>query len=157
MDIVLVVNAGSSSVKFQLYEARDRHDLKRLVKGQIDGVGSRPRLRAEGSDGGTLVERSFAAEEVADLPAAIRTLGTRQAQKIEPFAVGHRVVHGGPDYTGPVLIDDGVLAKLEGYVPLAPLHQPNNLAPIRAIQAGFPHLPQVAFRHRVSPRPRRGR
>ena len=146
MDIVLVVNAGSSSVKFQLYEARDRHDLKRLVKGQIDGVGSRPRLRAEASDDATLVDRSFAAEEVADLPAAIQTLGTwlRQAQKIEPFAVGHRVAHGGPDYTGPVLIDDGVLAKLERYVPLAPLHQPNNLVPIRAIQAGFPHLPQVA-------------
>jgi acetate kinase len=146
MDIVLVVNAGSSSVKFQLHETRDRHNLKRLVKGQIDGVGSRPRLRAEASDGATLVDRSFAAEEVANLPAAIHTLGTwlREVQRIEPFAVGHRVVHGGPDYGRPVLIDDAVLTKLERYVPLAPLHQPNNLAPIRAIQARFPHLPQVA-------------
>ena len=81
MDIVLVVNAGSSSVKFQLYEARDRHDLKRLVKGQIDGVGSRPRLRAEASDRATLVDRSVAAEEVADLPPRFKRSGRGCAKR----------------------------------------------------------------------------
>ena len=68
----------------------------------------------------------------------------RESQNLEPAAVGHRVVHGGPDYDRPMLIDDEVLAELERYVPLAPLHQPNNLAPIRAIRARFPALPQVA-------------
>jgi len=68
----------------------------------------------------------------------------REAQKLAPVAVGHRVVHGGPEYSTPVLIDDGVLARLASYEPLAPLHQPNNLAPIRSIRAGFPDLPQVA-------------
>ena len=68
----------------------------------------------------------------------------RETQNLEPVAVGHRVVHGGPGYDRPMLIDDDVLAELERYVPLAPLHQPNNLAPIRAIRARFPELPQVA-------------
>jgi acetate kinase len=61
-----------------------------------------------------------------------------------PIAVGHRVVHGGPDYDAPVVIDDDVIHRLEKYVPLAPLHQPNNLAPIRSLRAQFPELPQVA-------------
>jgi acetate kinase len=64
--------------------------------------------------------------------------------QIDPVAVGHRVVHGGPKYTRPVLVDAGVLAELEQYVSLAPLHQPNNLAPIRSISERFPQLPQVA-------------
>ena len=68
----------------------------------------------------------------------------QDAQAIELAAVGHRVVHGGPDYDRPVLVDADVLARLERYVPLAPLHQPNNLAPIRALLASRPELPQVA-------------
>jgi acetate kinase len=146
MNMILVVNAGSSSVKFQLYEACDRVNLLRAVKGQIDGVGSRPRLHADGADGTTIVDQVFSIEEVPDVFSAIQTLGIwlREAQKIELFAVGHRVAHGGPDHSGPVLIDNVVLKKLEWYVPLAPLHQPNNLAPIQAIRARFPELPQVA-------------
>ena len=146
MDTILVVNAGSSSVKFQVYGTDDRSGLRRLVKGQMDGVGSRPRLRAESSDGTPLVDRAFEVEKVPDLSSAMRTTGDwlRETQKLEPVAVGHRVVHGGPEYNRPILVDAAVLATLERYVPLAPLHQPNNLAPIRALLSRFPQLPQVA-------------
>jgi acetate kinase len=146
MNTILVVNAGSSSVKFQLYTADASSRVERVVKGSIDGVGTRPRLRGEGAGGESLVDRSFEAKEVADIPSAIQAaaLWLREAQKLKPTAVGHRVVRGGPDYDRPMLIDDAVLAELERHIPLAPLHQPNNLAPIRAIRARFPELPQVA-------------
>ena len=146
MDTILVVNAGSSSVKFQVYDPRDQRNLKRLVKGQMDGIGARPRLRAEGADGSSLVDCSFEVENIPDVPAAIQAVGNwlRETQKHSFLAVGHRVVHGGPQYDRPVLVNNTVLAKLERYIPLAPLHQPNNLAPIRTILARFPELPQVA-------------
>jgi acetate kinase len=143
---VLVVNAGSSSVKFQVYETKEGDDLGRLVKGQMDGVGTQPRLRIEGADGRELVDSTFSVEQVSDIPAAIDVVSNwlRETQKVDLIAVGHRVVHGGPEYGTPVLIDDAVLAKLDRYVSLAPLHQPNNLAPIRTIRSRRPELPQVA-------------
>lgn len=143
MDTILVVNAGSSSVKFQVFGV---DGPKRLIRGQIDGIGTRPRLRASDSDGLSLVDQAFGNDVVSDIPTALHTAGTwlRQQRKMMPIAVGHRVVHGGPEYDRPVLIDDHVIARLEQYVPLAPLHQPNNLAPIRSIRAQFPELPQVA-------------
>jgi acetate kinase len=146
MDTILVVNAGSSSVKFQVYAAHDRGDLKPLIKGQLDGVGARPRLHAAAPDGASLINCDFEVETVPDVPAAIQAVGNwlRETQKLDLLAVGHRVVHGGPDYDQTILIDGSVLAKLERYIPLAPLHQPNNLAPIRTILACFPELPQVA-------------
>jgi acetate kinase len=146
MDTILVVNAGSSSVKFQLFEAKGAGGLVRLIKGQMDGIGTRPRLRAAGADGTVLIDETYAPASVADIAVALRKAGTwlRDSHSLEPVAVGHRVVHGGPDYDRPVLIDAGVLAELERYVPLAPLHQPNNLAPIRALLALSPGLPQVA-------------
>jgi acetate kinase len=146
MDTILVVNAGSSSVKFQVFETQGNDGLARLIKGQMDGIGVRPRLRAAAADGTVLIDEAYASERVADVAAALATAGTwlRETQKVEPVAVGHRVVHGGPRYDRPVLIDTGVLAELERYVPLAPLHQPNNLAPIRSLLARSPGLPQVA-------------
>jgi acetate kinase len=134
MDVILVVNAGSSSLKFQIFENAATGDLKRLIKGQIDGVGTRPRLRAEGDDKKPLIDQAYAPDKVPDLPAALQEASAwlRQMDKLTLIAVGHRVVHGGPDYDRPVLIDDEVLSRLERYVSLAPLHQPNNLAPIRA-------------------------
>jgi acetate kinase len=145
MNTILVVNAGSSSVKFQLYR-EDASRLDRLVKGSIDGVGTAPRLRARGPAEEHLIDQQFEASAITDIPAAMQAAGDwlRDTQKLEPSAVGHRIAHGGPDYDHPVLIDGRVLADLERYVPLAPLHQPNNLAPVRAIRARFPQLPQVA-------------
>jgi acetate kinase len=146
MDTILVVNAGSSSVKFQVYSVEGEGKLRRQIKGQIDGIGSRPRLRASGANGDPLADRAYPIEAIADVPAAMRIAGDwlRNELRIDPIAVGHRVVHGGPDYDRPVLVDHGVVARLERFVSLAPLHQPHNLAPIRTILGGFPTLPQVA-------------
>ena len=146
MDTILVVNAGSSSVKFQIFSIEGEGKVRRQIKGQVDGIGSRPRLRATGADGDPLADRAYPIESVMDIPAALGTAGDwlRDELRISPMAVGHRVVHGGPDYDRPVLIDHGVVARLERFVALAPLHQPHNLAPIRSLLANFPNLPQVA-------------
>jgi acetate kinase len=145
MDTILVVNAGSSSVKFQVFSA-DGKGLRRLIKGQMDGIGTRPHLRAEGTDAQLLVNQDFAPAQVGDVPTALLAAGSwlRETQHLQPSAVGHRVVHGGPRYERPVRVDRDVLANLERYVSLAPLHQPNNLAPIRVLLDRLPDLPQVA-------------
>jgi acetate kinase len=146
MDPILVVNAGSSSLKFQVFGITGTADLRCLIKGHIDGIGTRPRFRATGGDGASLIDQSYAPDEVPDLHAAVQEAGAwlNQTQKLNLVAVGHRVVHGGPDYDRPVLVDHEVVARLERYVPLAPLHQPNNLAPIRSLLTRRPELPQVA-------------
>src|SRR6516162_903552 len=146
MDTILVVNAGSSSVKFQIFGIEGDRELKRLVKGQIDGIGTKPRLAAQANDKSSLIDRSYEPQQVADVPAAISTVAEwlRETQSFNLVAVGHRVVHGGPKYDRPVIIDHAAVATLERYVSLAPLHQPNNLAPIRALLTRRPELPQVA-------------
>jgi acetate kinase len=146
MDTILVVNAGSSSVKFQVFAVDADGRLQRQLKGQMDGIGSRPRLRATGANGNALADRAYPIEAVADVSSALRIAGSwlRDELRITPMAVGHRVVHGGPDYDRPVLVDHGLLARLERYVALAPLHQPHNLAPIKTLLADLPSLPQVA-------------
>jgi len=146
MDTILVANAGSSSVKFQVFAAEQNGALTRQIRGQIDGVGTSPRLRATGADRTVLIDRTLDSQAVRDVSAALTTAGTwlRDELRIDPAAIGHRVVHGGPDYDRPVRVNAEVVARLERYVPLAPLHQPHNLAPIRSILARFPDLPQVA-------------
>ena len=146
MDTILVVNAGSSSVKFQVFAVDGDGRLRRQIKGQMDGIGSRPRLRATDAAGAKLAERAYPIESVRDVPAALQVAADwlRDERQVTPLAVGHRVVHGGPEYDRPVLIDHGVVSRLERYAALAPLHQPHNLAPIRTLLANFPSLPQVA-------------
>jgi acetate kinase len=146
MDAILVVNAGSSSLKFQVFATGARDELDWLVKGQMDGIGTRPRLRAEGPDKAVLIDQTFAPEKVSDLPAATQETGDwlRRSQKVHLIAVGHRVVHGGPEFSRPVRVSPDVVAQLERYVSLAPLHQPNNLAPIRTLLSRRPELPQIA-------------
>ena len=143
---VLVINAGSSSVKFQLFDARPSGHLERRFRGQVDAIGSRPRLVVKDAGGATLTERGFEAGEVPDAGRAREVIdGWLDERCAEPpAAVGHRVVHGGPNYAAPVVLDAAVLADLERLVPLAPLHQPNNLAPIRALLRERPGTPQVA-------------
>jgi acetate kinase len=146
MDVVLTVNAGSSSLKFQIFGIEKAERPQRLIKGQVDGIGTRPRLRADANDGVRLIDRSYTAQEIPDVPAAIAVAAEwlRETQHASLVAVGHRVVHGGPQYDRPVLVDDAVLASLQRYIPLAPLHQPHNLAPIRLLRANRPDVPQVA-------------
>ena len=145
MGTILTINAGSSSIKFELFDAGG--DLQRRFRGQLDGIGTaHPRLQARDHAGQTLVDRTFEPDRVKDAHAAQDLIGAwlDEHQGGPPDAVGHRVVHGGLEFGAPALIDDGVLDKLQALVPLAPLHQPNNLAPIRSIRARRPGLPQVA-------------
>jgi acetate kinase len=109
-------------------------------------IGTQPRLGAEGMDRNVLIDRPYPPSDVSDLPAAIEVTAAwlRESQRVDLVAVGHRVVHGGPQYQEPILVDREVLAQLERYVSLAPLHQPNNLAPIRMLLELRPNLPQVA-------------
>jgi acetate kinase len=146
MDTILVVNAGSSSVKFQVFGIDGTGVPARLIKGQVEGISARPRLRATSADSTVLIDEAYAPERVPDVPAALALAGgwLRDAQNLLLVAVGHRVVHGGPRYDRPIRVDGEVLAQLDRYVPLAPLHQPNNLAPIRALLSRSPDLPQVA-------------
>jgi acetate kinase len=146
MDTILIANAGSSSVKIQIFEVEADGALKRQMKGQMDGVGSRPRLLVRAVDGAVLVDRTYDKGTVHDVASALTTAGAwlRDELQISPIAIGHRVVHGGPDYDKPVRVDENVLARLERYISLAPLHQPYNLAPIRSILARYPDLPQIA-------------
>jgi acetate kinase len=144
---ILVVNAGSSSIKFQLFEVGSRDQLERRFKGQIEGIGTRPHLNARNTKGEILVDETWTGAEVNNASAALDKVITflrRQIGGSLPTAIGHRVVHGGPDYSEPTVMSDVVLDRLERFTPLAPLHQPNNLAPIRAILERQPRLLQVA-------------
>ena len=146
MDTILVANAGSSSVKFQVFGVEEGQPLKRQIKGIAEGIGTHPKLQAKTAAGEVLVDRVYRNEAMPDVPAALLTAGAwlRDELNIHPAAVGHRVVHGGPEFDRPVLVTEDVLHRLEQYIPLAPLHQPHNLAPIRTIMADLPGLPQVA-------------
>jgi acetate kinase len=145
MQAILVVNAGSSSLKFQVFDTTEAN-LKRYVRGQIDGIGVRPRFQAADSEGDSLVDLEYAPDAIPDLPAALVELRNwlSDLNGLQLQAIGHRVVHGGPDLVAPVLIDPQILAQLAVYQDLAPLHQANNLAPIRLAMEIDPSVPQVA-------------
>jgi len=141
-DAVLVLNAGSSSVKFGLYALPS---LNPLCRGGIDAVGTE---RAALGVAGVRADRLTGAKPPVGDHAAVaewllHLLGERLSG-VELAAAGHRVVHGGTVFADPVRIDGRVLETLEGLIPLAPNHQPQNLAAIRAVASSAPHLPQIA-------------
>jgi acetate kinase len=143
---ILVLNTGSSSVKFSLYDAA-ADDLAAEAHGELEGIGVRPHLHIKAPGGASLVERDCQPGEAADQEGAIASIRAWVDDHLggAPLAgVGHRVVHGGETFTEPVRVTDEVLAALERLVPLAPLHEPVNLGPIRALRASNPDLPQVA-------------
>lgn len=145
-EVLFVVNAGSSSIKFKLYRVVGE-DIALVFGGAVDGIGTRPRLKAKDHAGETLIERSFSAEEVANSSQAQRIIADwvgGQMKDAQLIGIGHRVVHGGPVYSAPVLVDDAVMRTLETFIPLAPLHQLSNLDPIRVLRERRPDLPQVA-------------
>ncbi|HJY78626.1 MAG TPA: acetate/propionate family kinase [Burkholderiales bacterium] len=145
-DAIVVLNAGSSSIKFSLFR-KDGDDLALDVRGQIESLYSAPRFVAKGRDGTTRGEKVWSKGAPLGHDGALSYLveylraalaGGRLA------GVGHRVLHGGVHYADAVEVDEHVLAVLDGLSPLAPLHQPHNLAPIRSLLKIAPGLPQVA-------------
>ena len=140
--LIGVINAGSSSLKFSVYEGE-----RRLLAGQVDGLGARPSASATGPDGEAIPPPDLGAappstpSEVlpAVLPWTRERLGARRLA-----ALGHRVVHGGLHHSRPARVTPELLAELEALVPLAPLHEPHNLAPIKMAMTLNPDLPQLA-------------
>ncbi|MCX7301371.1 MAG: acetate/propionate family kinase [Rhodobacterales bacterium] len=138
---ILTLNAGSSSLKFALFAEDD--DVP-LASGLVDRIGNEGTIRLRDALGADI---ATAPGDLASHPAALQlVLASLDAAfpQADIRAIGHRVVHGGPDFATPALIDDAVVATIEALAPFAPLHQPHNIAGIRAAQAAFPGTPQVA-------------
>ncbi len=147
-DAILVVNSGSSSVKVAVFRERGA-ELDLHVRGEIEGFDTAPRFVATGRDGAVRAERSWPRGTKLDHEQALRWLHEFLERDLSDSGdrvagVGHRVVHGGLEHREPARVDATLLASLEALVPLAPLHQPHNLAAIRAVLAVAPELPQVA-------------
>jgi len=145
-DAILVLNAGSSSIKFALFPAHGRPAREQcLCEGQCEGIGHRVRFTAADNVGSKLIDQQLAEGATHEdvLAALLRWLeGHFRDHRL--IAAGHRVVHGGSLYTGPVRIDAAVIAELRRLIPLAPLHQPHHLAAIAALSKLHPALPQIA-------------
>jgi acetate kinase len=166
-DVILVINAGSSSIKFSIFSVRADAALALVYRGMVEGIGDAPRFTVTDARGKSVADDSLggaarseagargvgatgsegAAGREAGHEAALRALLNwidDHDDALTPLAAGHRVVHGGARFVAPVLIDAAVTAELEKLVPLAPLHQPHNLAAIRAVGSLKPGLPQIA-------------
>jgi acetate kinase len=145
VDYAVVLNAGSSSLKFSIY-SQDTSAWKVEVRGQIDGIGSTPRFTANDAAGARLADQTL--ERGVDGRGAFDALADwlrgRYGGNARVLGVGHRVVHGGARYAQPTIVTPEVMTDLGALVPLAPLHQPYNLAAIDAVSARLPGVPQVA-------------
>jgi acetate kinase len=145
-DAILILNAGSSSIKFSLFEGHARPGPKGLIcDGAVDGIGHRGHFVAKGNSGATLADQ-YLTDAATHEDALATLLGWVEHQFPDNplVAAGHRVVHGGSVYSSPVRVDPSVIDALHKLIPLAPLHQPHNLAAIAAISKLHPTLPQVA-------------
>jgi acetate kinase len=144
---VLCLNAGSSSIKFELFAVMPQDELKLAFRGQVEGTGFRPHLTAKSGSGDQLVDRTYTIQEIPNVAAALPKLIEWLHEHLKgevPIAIGHRVVFGGTHYSAPVLIDDDCLRYLRSVVSLMPLHLPNELAPIEFFHTRLPTIPQVA-------------
>lgn len=144
-DAILVLNAGSSSLKFSVFLNREQPEL--LLRGQIEGLFTQPCFKARDTAGNAVGERTWEAGTRLGHSGAIEFLFGWGRGKLGGHRIavaGHRVGHGGRKFTRPVLVDPEVMTALEAFVPLAPLHQPHNLGAIRAVTDHAPELPQVA-------------
>ena len=145
-DYALVLNAGSSSLKFCVFQRPLGEGWRLEARGQIDGIGTSPRLSVKDANGESLAKQDLDAA-VRDGRDAVDALATWLRSKYggsRVLGVGHRVVHGGSRFKGPTILNRQVLAELHELVPLAPLHQPYNLAAIEAVFERLPGVPQVA-------------
>ncbi|MGO9768481.1 MAG: acetate/propionate family kinase [Roseiarcus sp.] len=144
--LILTLNAGSSSVKFAAF-AHEAAGLEALATGQIEGLGAKATFLAQSVSGATseyaFDESHGRVDHRVAVGAILRWLDEARFDR-DVVAVGHRIVHGGPDLAEPTRIDAALLARLRQFIPLAPLHQPHNLAGVEAALAAFPTTPQVA-------------
>ncbi|MGL6040260.1 MAG: acetate/propionate family kinase [Deefgea sp.] len=145
-DLVLVINAGSSSIKFSLFET-SKTDPVVLFKGQMEGLYVEPKFSAKDADDNKVANETLPADAPKTHDYALRYmlewLQTRIAGR-SIAVIGHRVVHGGTTYSKPVLVTADVIKGLEALIPLAPLHEPHNITPIKILQDLLPNVPQVA-------------
>lgn len=144
---ILTINAGSSSIKFALYELNGGLAAKPTLSGQIDGIGASAKLIAKDPAGKHEIELNLSGEQEAQHQASLDFLLTwiqEHQTGTELVAVGHRVVHGGELFSAPMAVDRDTVAQLEQFITLAPLHQPHNLNGIKAIAKLLPQVRQVA-------------
>jgi acetate kinase len=140
--VVLILNSGSSSIKFNLFDGKTE-----LITGQISGLGAEPHIKFDTHHGQGDIDQLLSPQEGETHATALQALLhliDAEVGHISIDAVGHRVVHGGADYAAPIVLDDAVLADLRKLIPLAPLHQPHNLDGVTAAQQAFPNAVQVA-------------
>ena len=145
--VILTLNAGSSSLKFAAFAEVKGAELNPLASGEIEGIGATAEGSVSTAAGEKRALRFDASARRVDHAAAMGAIlgWLKQAGYDSSIAaVGHRIVHGGPDYSEPTLINDATLSKLRALIPLAPLHQPHNIAGVEAAMRSFPSTPQVA-------------
>jgi len=145
-DSILILNAGSSSLKFSVFQT-EKGNLHLLAHGQVEGIGNSPRFVLRGPANEVLEDQTLTVGSSLDHEQALGFVLERCKSRFSGYrmaAAGHRVVHGGVKFAQPVLVSPEVLAELDRLVPQAPLHQPHNLAAIRAAMQIMPSLPQVA-------------
>ena len=145
-NLILSINTGSSSIKFAAYELDGSHDdLTLHSRGEIDSIGEGARLTVSDAGGSELVSRALVrpTPHASAIGAVVDWCATEQAHHTM-VAAGHRVVHGGDEFAGPVVVDQGVIDVLKGLAPLAASHQPFNLEGITALARTWPGLVQVA-------------
>ncbi len=147
-ELIITVNAGSSSIKTGLFAGHRGDDSPQLLaRGKLDGIGVQPRLKVIRADGSSAQDTAFSVRQVGDLQSAFLKIYQFLGESLHgrrPTLIGHRVVHGGRTFSAPTAIDRGVLEQLRQLEPLAPLHQPHNLAAIQTLLDSQPELPQVA-------------
>ena len=146
-DYAVVLNAGSSSLKFCVYRRPEVEAWRLEARGQIEGIGTSPRFSAKDGSGARLADEELDRSAVRDGRTALESLAAWLRSRYggaSVLGVGHRVVHGGAKFSGPTIVTPQVLEELRALVPLAPLHQPYNLAAIDAVAERLPGVPQVA-------------
>jgi acetate kinase len=145
-DYALVLNAGSSSLKFCVFHRPEGESWRLEARGQIEGIGTSPRLSVKNEAGEKVADTRLEAS-IRDPRDALDALAAWLRSKYggsRVLGVGHRVVHGGARFAAPTIVTPQVLKELNELVPLAPLHQPYNLAAIEAVSERLPEVPQVA-------------
>jgi acetate kinase len=143
-DYALVLNAGSSSLKFCVFERPPLESWRLAARGQIEGIGTSPRLRVKDDNEESLANQDVAARDGREALDVLAAWLRSKYGGSRVLGVGHRVVHGGARFNGPTIVDADVMRELYQLAPLAPLHQPHNLAAIEAVSERLPGIPQVA-------------